>query len=371
MAEGKSSKELAQRIDPAYHGRRHPLRRVRLLLSAGLSGAAALWVALSFALPAEGIYARGGVAAAHAPLEQQCDRCHVERFAPVRDASCVACHGAGAHVPLDETPADPACASCHAEHAGRARLVAVADGHCNACHDRHRFVTTMEEHVQFGLEPREQHLRFSHKGHLSERLLGGPLACVDCHRPQPEGRDFAPVRFEEHCARCHRERLHPDAGDEVPHGLQPDRLRDWALAILVKRALAEGQPPAGARPSSVPGRAPGAPPEWTAAVRAQADAALDALLTAGRGCLLCHEGDRKAIVSPEIPSNWLPKARFDHKTHRVERCETCHAAHRNGDAAHLDVPGVETCRSCHAPGRASPSCVTCHPYHPADPSAWR
>jgi hypothetical protein len=232
-------------------------------------------------------------------------------------------------------------------------------------------VTSIEDHVQFGLEPKEQHLRFSHRAHLSPKLLGGPLACTDCHRPQPEGRDFAPIRFEEHCARCHRERLDPEAGAEVPHGIQPPRLGEWALAILVRRALAGGPAPLGERPSAVPGRAPAAPPDWTAAVRAQADDALRALLTTGRGCLLCHEGDQASIAVPLIPSNWLPKARFDHKTHRVERCETCHAPERNGEAAHLDIPGVETCKRCHGPERASARCVTCHPYHPADASAWR
>ena len=370
MAEPKSSKELAQRIDPTYYRGRHPLRRVRLLLGIGASCAAAFWIAASFAFSGERIYVRAGVSAAHAPLGDQCSRCHTEAFADVCDGSCLSCHGEGPHVPLGVTTPEPACARCHAEHRGRERLAGVADGHCNGCHEKHRFVTSIEDHVQFERAPRDQHLRFNHRNHLAAALEGGPLACSDCHAPQPDGRDFRPIRFEEHCAKCHRERLDPDVGDEVPHGIQPPQMRDWATAILLRRFL-EDPALAAPRGSATPGRVPEAPPDWTSALRGRADAALNALLTPGRGCLLCHDGDAERIVPPEIPSNWLPKARFDHKTHRVERCANCHAAEGNTDAREVDVPGIHTCQECHGEGRASAACATCHAYHPADPAAWR
>ncbi len=371
MAEPKSTKDLAQRIDPVYYRHRHPLRRARFLLGAGLCAAAALWVLGSFALSSEGIYVRGKMAAAHAPLADECSRCHTEAFAAVRDDSCLACHGAGPHVPLGEMPPEPQCGTCHAEHGGRARLAEVADGHCNACHMRHRAVTSIGNHVQFERAPREQHLRFNHRDHLSEALLGGPLACADCHRPQPDGRDFRPIRFEEHCARCHGERLDPEVGEEVPHGVQPPRLLDWATAVLLRRFLEDPALAGAARPSAAPGRAPEAPPDWTSTLRARADAALKALLTPGRGCLLCHDGDAQRIVPPEVPSNWLPKARFDHKTHRVERCQTCHGAESTTTAYALELPGIQICRNCHGEGRAAGTCTTCHAYHPPDAAAWR
>jgi predicted CXXCH cytochrome family protein len=367
MAEPKSTKDLAQRIEGAYYRRLHPLRRVRLLLSAGLCGAAALWVATSFGLSHESIYARGAMSRPHAPLAERCDRCHAEPFGPVEDASCLGCHGAGPHVPLGH---EPACASCHAEHRGDVRLGEVADGHCGACHESHRSIASFEGHVQFEPFSRDQHLRFSHRAHLAADLLGGPLECGDCHRPQRDGRDFRPIAFEEHCARCHRERLDPDAGEAVPHGVQPAELGDWAAAVFLRRLL-EDPALASMRGSAVPGRAPPAPPDWTSALRARAAAATEALLTPGRGCLLCHKGDARRIVPPDIPSNWMPKARFDHKTHRVERCATCHEAETVAEAATLDVPGVETCRQCHGPGGADTSCATCHAYHPPDAAAWR
>ncbi len=372
MAEQKSTKDVAQRIDPVYYRHRHPLRRLRLLLATGLCAAAALWIAASFALSQDGIYVSGGMSAAHAPLADDCSRCHAQAFAAIRDRDCLPCHAAGPHVPPGETPAEPACASCHAEHAGRARLAEVADGHCNACHGSHRGLTSIGNHVQFERAERDQHLRFNHRDHLSPLLLGGPLACADCHRPQPDGRDFRPVLFDEHCAKCHRERLDPDVGDAVPHGVETPALRDWAAAVLLRRFLEDPALARAASPSAAPGRGPPAPPDWTSTLRARTDAAVEALLTPGRGCLLCHDADAQgAIVPPDIPSNWLPKARFDHKTHRAERCQTCHGAERIGDARSVDVPGIRTCRTCHGDGGATATCATCHGYHPPDAAAWR
>ena len=43
----KSTKQIAERIDPAYHRKRHPLRRLRTYLSIGLFGAAALYAGVA------------------------------------------------------------------------------------------------------------------------------------------------------------------------------------------------------------------------------------------------------------------------------------------------------------------------------------
>jgi len=372
MKAKKSTKDLAQRIDPAYYRSRHPLRRLRLFLSAGLVAAGALWIAASFALPDEGIYVRGGMARAHAPLADRCESCHDRAFAAVRDGACRACHVVGAHVPAEKTPPDPRCGTCHADHGGRVRLAEVADGHCNACHKRHRSITSIENHSQFERAPRDQHIRFNHRNHLAADLQQGPLRCVDCHRPQPDARDFEPISFDKHCARCHRERLDPDVGDEVPHGFQPDQLSSWASAVFVRRFLEDPAlaiPPS--RPNATPARPPEPPPGWAKRLADATEAALAALLTPGRGCLLCHDGDRDRIIPPEIPSNWFPKARFDHKTHRLEQCEACHSADSNTEAMAVDLPGVQSCRKCHGGGGAPTACATCHGYHPPDPSSWR
>lgn len=368
----RSTKDLAQRIDPGYHRHRHPLRRLRLLLSVGLVAASALWVVASFGFAGEGIYVRDGVARAHGPVAAACSRCHAEAFAPVLDAACLLCHRVNAHVPAGKPPPDPRCGTCHAEHQGRTLLAEVADGHCNACHASHRTITSIEDHSQFSREPRDQRLRFNHRAHLAGDLLQGPLRCVDCHRPQPDGPGFAPIRFLAHCARCHAERLHPELQDAVPHGVDLARLREWATAAFVKAFLEDprlAEPPS--RPNAAQGRAPGAPPDWTATLRAKTDAALDALLTPGRGCLLCHERSAEGIVRPEIPADWMPTARFDHKTHRARACDGCHRAETVTEAQTVDLPGIRSCQECHGEALAPATCATCHPYHPRDAAAWR
>jgi len=367
MARRKTSRERAQRLDPAYFRRWHPVRRARFVASAVLCGAAALWIAGSFAFSGEGIYLRGGFADAHRPLQDRCDACHVEAFGPVTDPTCIKCHAGGPHVPLGQKPAEPACASCHAEHGGRAHLGDVEDKFCNTCHERHRNVTSLDDHVQFQRRVRDQHIHYSHRVHLAPGLSAEPLRCEDCHRPRPDGRDFEPVSFDAHCARCHRDRLDPDVGQEVPHGEQPAQLEEWALALFLDAFLADESL---AAETARPGRR-GEAPVWATALRTRTEAAMNALLTPGRGCLLCHEGDRQAIVPPEIPSEWLPNARFDHKTHRKHGCGTCHRAELNAAAEAVDVPGVEVCRRCHGPEAADSRCVGCHGYHPPDRTAWR
>jgi len=368
----KTTKDLAQRIDPGYHRHRHPLRRLRLLLSVGLVAASAVWVVASFGFAGEGIYVRGGMSRAHEPIADKCSRCHADAFTPVADAACLSCHTVGPHRPAGKSPPPPRCGACHVEHQGRTLLAEVADGHCNACHVSHRAITSMEDHAQFPRTPRDQHLRFNHRAHLADDLLQGPLKCGDCHRPRADSPDFAPIRFATHCARCHVERLHPDLKDAVPHGVDLPRLREWATAAFVRAFLEDPrlvEPPS--RPHAAPGRSPGAPPDWTAALRAKTDAALDTLLTPGRGCLLCHDRNAQGIAPPEIPSNWMPMASFDHKPHRAEACEGCHRAETVAEAQTVDLPGVQSCQECHHDGGAPTSCASCHPYHPPDAAAWR
>ena len=70
------------------------------------------------------------------------------------------------------------------------------------------------------------------------------------------------------------------------------------------------------------------------------------------------------ILSPEIPSRWLPRARFDHQTHRFQSCGRCHDLRAATSADILALPKVETCRACHNRQGARARCVTCHPFHP-------
>lgn len=367
----KRTKDLAQRIDPTYFRDWHPLRRNRFFLSAGVAVAAALWISIALARGDERLYANGPVAESHRMIEEDCGRCHTKPFAPVPDVACRACHGGlGTHVPEGEGE-DPACASCHADHHGRLGLARVGVAHCNECHDEHAGILSLATHVDFEPVPREQQLAFSHQRHLGPELVGGPLDCGACHRPDPGNRDFKPIRFAAHCARCHQERIDAEFTETVPHGLQVPELRRWVAAAMLERMREAGETAEPLNP--VPGRGAGRTPSWTSVLEERTTRALAALLpgTQARGCLLCHVADHDVIRVPAIPANWLPRARFDHRSHATEDCARCHDMSDNDLSGKLSLPTVETCRACHNEHGAPATCFTCHAYHPGTGAGWR
>jgi hypothetical protein len=367
----RRTKDLAQRIDPTYFRDWHPLRRNRFFVSAGFVLAAVLWISLALARGDERLYANGPVAESHRMIEEDCERCHTRPFAPVPDAACRTCHTAiGNHVPAGQGE-DPACATCHADHKGRLGLARVGIAHCDECHDEHAGIRSLATHVEFKPVPREQHLAFSHKRHLDPALVDGPLDCISCHRPLAGSRDFTPVSFADHCARCHEERIDAEFVEPVPHGLQVPGLRRWVAAALLERMRETGTTRESENP--VPGRGAGVAPSWTEELEERTERALAALLPEGqaRGCLLCHVASHDVIRVPQIPANWLPRARFDHRSHATDACAGCHDMSANDRSGQLSLPGVEKCRSCHNEHGAPATCFTCHPYHPVSDGGWR
>jgi len=327
--EPKSTKEIAGRIEPTYHRRWHPLRRSRAFLSAGLCVVGALWIVTG----GDAVHANGVVAAGHAGIENDCAQCHEGGFQAVSDDKCRACHEPARHV---EDP-EPSCAHCHRDHRGRRGLAEVSDAHCNACHQGHKDIVDFVSHVEFAVEPVAQRVRFNHEKHLDPKLQEGPLDCADCHVEQGTG--FAPISFEDHCARCHTERIDDEFPEEtVPHGFQPAALRDWVGAVYLRQGITD---------------------------RARVVAATEALFAPerARGCLLCHEMKEGRIVEPRIPEVWHQSARFDHHPHRNVKCARCHEMTASRNAADLKLPGIATCRECHTADAAPAHCVTCHPYH--------
>ncbi len=368
----KRTKQLAQRIDPSYFKKPHPMRRWRFLLTAGLALIAAGWVGATVLTGKHGAYTNGPISPSHALFEQDCALCHTEAFGPVYDSSCIACHKAGAHIAPGRgrvgTERDPDCAKCHAEHRGDHGLKHVADSQCNQCHQDHGDVVDFARHPQFRNPARDQHLRFNHKQHMQRGLVGGDLECSSCHATTTRA-DFAPISFAVHCAKCHTERLAD--GKVLPHGLQREGMRDFVRAALLRTMDEKGEL---REPRSVvPGQGATAFPAWSVALEEQTKRVLkEALERPNRGCLLCHESKDGAIVAPDIPARWLDKAQFDHRTHRFESCARCHDMSENTNANTLQLPGVVSCRDCHKQDGARTTCTTCHLYHPtSDPHAWR
>ncbi|MHC4940357.1 MAG: cytochrome c3 family protein [Planctomycetota bacterium] len=325
----KTTKGIAGRIEPTYHRRMHPMRRLRRVLSASLCVLGLLWAVSA----GDAVHANGALASAHAPFERNCAECHQGGFAAVSDESCTNCHVATGHC----EDAEPQCAECHRDHRGRDGLARVSDGHCNGCHAGHREITTFAAHTEFATEAKEQFIRFSHSKHLEPNLQEGPLDCADCHLPRESG--FEPIAFDRHCVRCHTERIDDAFPDEtVPHGIQPDALRDWVAAVYLRQGIND-------------------PERVTHANAALFDPERE------RGCLYCHTMKDGAIVAPSIPERWQTKARFDHRAHRTSKCARCHDMAVSEKASDLKLPGIATCRDCHSEKLAPATCATCHPYH--------
>jgi predicted CXXCH cytochrome family protein len=77
----------------------------------------------------------------------------------------------------------------------------------------------------------------------------------------------------------------------------------------------------------------------------------------------------RPMATPE-GRRWFAASVFNHDSHRVMKCEECHAQ-ANGSSLTSDVllPDVQSCTACHHSGggenskMATSNCITCHVYH--------
>ena len=204
-----------------------PARRSALWILGVIAGLA-IWAYTAVDRQVGGTFMSGGpLTSAHAVLEADCASCH-GGFEPVADVSCNQCHekygseigdfSFAAHYLYRsndfqrvvaselETP----CAACHVEHKGRqADLTAVVDAQCLSCHPRGSFG---DGHPEFefaaDFEGDNDALSFGHGLHVRELMdtrgfADVERACLVCHQPEPDGRNFGPISFDLHCESCH------------------------------------------------------------------------------------------------------------------------------------------------------------------------
>jgi hypothetical protein len=193
----------------------------------------------------------GELSSGHANLEKQCESCHVigQR---VDDMLCSSCHEkTSIHTVYDFkahylyrsndakrlSPAslqeyagrELPCRACHVEHRGKdADIRLISDKKCLACH---KFGNFNKNHPEFDFARTKTpddatllmtHIR--HTGFVLKEINGGASldvlfqqlkmetmdfthffeqACLYCHNPDPDGRNFKNISFEKHCAQCH------------------------------------------------------------------------------------------------------------------------------------------------------------------------
>jgi hypothetical protein len=72
-----------------------------------------------------------------------------------------------------------------------------------------------------------------------------------------------------------------------------------------------------------------------------------------------------------LTTSWMPKAQFDHASHKTSRCITCHVdADKSERSSDILMPKIAQCRTCHSSPEETdklPSdCLMCHQFHLPD-----
>jgi hypothetical protein len=198
----------------------------------------------------------GPVSTPHAMFNQDCTRCHTERFATAGrlvpgshamsstpDAACLQCHPGPAHNPSVKAEN---CAACHKEHRGIKLLSRPGDPHCTACHAnlkaqygsacKFENVASFAAHPEFALwrdnKPTDSgNVEFNHFKHLrlrkedkvnaAEVARLQELRCGYCHQPDAAGKYMQPIQYDRHCQACHPLLVPADKMTVVPEALQP------------------------------------------------------------------------------------------------------------------------------------------------------
>jgi predicted CXXCH cytochrome family protein len=259
-------------------------------------------------------------------------------------------------------------------------------------------------------------LKFTHAQHVSTTNgvaqmwrqvspgSGQGMDCQDCHKTDPSGTRYQPVRMETACQSCHSLGLQTVGGTvrQLPHG-QP------AQVIADIRAFYGSA--GGFRPTGLPiARYTRARPGEVNAERRSIDLARNAALMPGRGdalvratfakggvCGECHTvsfggGDGVRIAPVAQPVRYLHKGWFDHRAHdnldvrgasgtRRYGCRDCHAAEKSNNANDLLLPALSNCQSCHTGEKGATkatlvrsgtpsSCAMCHDYHADAGAPW-
>jgi Cytochrome c3 len=362
----------------------------------------------------------GELANPHKSFSDNCQACHTQPFAPVKDQACLTCHGSIGH------HADPKvvkvsalestrCGTCHQEHNGAHGMVIRAETMCTDCHlDLKRVApdtqlanvgefgkahppfrpTVVADPVQKTLvrvafEPGgarlvdKPNLKFPHDEHLAPKTWPASmkrLTCADCHVLEPGGAGILPISFDKHCASCHKESLKFETAAldrNVPHGNAQAAQRyveDFYARVALEGKASDPQAPEVVRRR--PGRAL-AEPERLEALDWAAKKALtvrDFVFDDKRGCGTCHTVERDPagyrIQPVALQPHFLPKSNFNHGKHSAMQCTDCHAAKQSSSSGDVLIPTIENCTTCHGGERADakvPStCISCHDFHRHD-----
>lgn len=354
------------------------------------------------------------VSAAHALFGKQCGLCH-EPFKGAPEQLCLKCHNGPLHATTQTVT--PPCISCHVEHKGQEKLAKVTNEQCVTCHKdlqvknsaplfAKKITGFAQDHAEFavslksgigikrlrlneagGNQSDRTTLTFPHDVHLKAGLKSPKgqvqLACKDCHATADNGKQIAPIVYEQHCQSCHQLAFSPDMPNRFAPHAEPSVVHGFLVAAFAeRRAAAPSPPPPAPTPELPAGRltrpVPSVSPVITAPTSGQSVAAAEKYLYTVT-CNKCHvlenpQARTPTIARVAIPKVWLPHGLFSHRSHRLLECASCHAdVTKSKVAADVNLPGIRVCQECHraiAPTTepisqhsATTDCVSCHVYH--------
>lgn len=364
-------------------------------------------------------FSPGQLTNAHSLFDNDCGTCHQSVWHSIPDRACQSCHAGPVH--HANQAFTPGCATCHLEHRGRdTALVALEEKFCTRCHaDLTRSAKTVPsfadqiqsfgtDHPEFAISVHtsQQHapvrvrldntaqlidmaqVEFNHAIHLEPDLPSPQgfeqLSCSSCHQTDEHGAYMLPIRYEQHCQRCHVLEFDPRFPKQsVPHD-EPAVIHTFLVGTFTQYYLDQTPEMAESLPSAPLRRRPDRPLlqslpkplrqriEWTVQET-------ERLLFRGVTCRTCHQLTRPekasdaslpTVVPTAIPQRWLPHSQFNHQAHtRTGRsCESCHVnAQTSEETQDVLLPGIAVCQECHSTtGGVNFSCMSCHQYHDRD-----
>ena len=231
-------------------------------------------------------------------------------------------------------------------------------------------------------------LEFNHALHLEPDLPSSQgfeqLSCSSCHQTDEQGAYMLPIRYEQHCQRCHALEFDPRFPKlSVPHA-EPAAIHTFLVGTFTQYyldqspELLESLPPAPLR------RRPDRPllQSLPKPLRQRIEWSVQDTqhhLFQGATCRTCHQLSRSEktsdaslpmIVPTAIPQRWLPHSEFNHQahSHAGRSCDSCHVkAQESEETSDVLLPGIAVCQECHSTtGGVDFSCMSCHQYHDRD-----
>lgn len=210
-----------------------PVSRRPMIVSGGIVALMfLLFYFINTSLQSGSFISPGPLSSNHANFEENCQKCH-ELGKMVTIEKCSVCHEKtsndfgiykfSAHYlykskdvrkveksSLEYSDREMLCFSCHMEHRGRnASITKVSDRKCIRCHEYGSFNSAHPE-FEFADKniPDDSTLIMTHNRHTGFVLkaLGSPIieeACLSCHNPDPDGKNFTDINYDLHCGDCH------------------------------------------------------------------------------------------------------------------------------------------------------------------------